>query len=773
MNNKMNKYVKKLVIFTLSIFLFVGIVNVKAGYTYDSKGEPIYSTEGFTVNELPYTYSGLKIGESKKNKLNSEIEVLNSEIEKLTADSKAIDEEVKTLNAEYIEKDLETKIKNLEEKVDAKEKEIASADVDKLEELNEQLKVLQDELKPLNDKWDAMTDAEKTQLSSELKAITDEVAELKVQKTVLETKKSNAQSRIKVLNTRSVDVSQAKPVDLFVFNLDDEEDENNLLPQELYLTDSKLNMVTILDTNFQVVEELFKFKLVPEDLFSPNFSAIKTLDDSGKSGVLIEASSSSNTFYDENGYYELELNSPTSAYRSITSILKDEDGDGVKDVITLDLLYICDKGNNQIVILDYSAKDQETGLYKVYQVLTKPTDELDSTKAFAPQKVVTDDKRRMYVIADNITQGIMQFSEQGQFQRYTGKNDITLNAWEIFWRNLASESQLDSQSSNYNTTFNSMVYSDAMIYTTSFSITNTDGTINDKIMIKRINPSGGDTLARNGYKVPMGDVKYSNSTDRDKSEKGPSQLVGITVNGYQVYSVVDQLRGRIFTYDKEGNLLYISGSNNGTQADKLNIPVAIQYFGEDLLVLDQKNLAIVKFEPTEIAKLINEAVKLDNIGRRMRIEPSFNPETESWWINKVDTGIKDKTLNYEAKTVDGKLVWFIGETNTKVEVELGSSDYWEQVVALNANYEYGYVGIGHRYLEDEKFEEAMRYFELGKNKVYYSKAYKQYRDGIIKKWFSPVLITIAVLICGNYTYKYIKNKKLGIKKQEETGVGDE
>jgi len=771
--NKMNKYVKKLVIFTLSIFLFIGIVNVKAGYTYDSNGEPIYSTEGFTVNELPYTYSGLKVGELKKSKLNSEIEVLNSETEKLTAEVKEIDEQVKTLNAEYTEKDLETQVKNLEDKVDAKEKEIEDAEEDKLEELNEELKALQDQLKPLSDKWEAMTDAEKEALSSELKGIADEVAQLKVQKTVAETKKSQVQARIKVLNTRFIDVAQANPIDLFVFNLDDEEDENNLIPQELYLTDSKLNTVTILDTNFQVVEELFRFKLVPEQLFTPNFSAIKTLDDSGKSGVLVEGNASSNTFYAENGYYELELNSPTSAYRSITTILKDEDGDGIKDVTTLDLLYICDKGNNQIVILDYSAKDQETGLYQVYQVLTKPTDELDSTKVFAPQKVVTDDKRRMYVIADNITQGIMQFSEQGEFQRYTGKNDITLSAWEIFWRNLASESQLDSQSSNYNTSFNSMVYSDAMIYTTSLSITNTDGTINDQIMIKRINPSGGDTLARNGYKAPMGDVKYSNSTDRDKSEKGPSQLVGITVNGYQVYSVVDQLRGRIFTYDKEGNLLYISGSNNGTQADKLNNPVAIQYFGEDLLVLDQINKTIVKFEPTEIATLINEAVKLDNIGRRIRIEPSFNPETETWWINKVDTNIEDKTLEFEAKTVDGKLVWFIGETNTQVEVELGSSDYWEQVVALNANYEYGYVGIGHRYLEEENFEEAMRYFELGKNRVYYSKAYKQYRDGIIQKWFSPVLITVAVLIAGNYTYKYIRNKKLGIKKEEETGVGDE
>ena len=633
----MRKFIKKITLFTLTISVFIGLINVNAGYTYDSKGEPIYSTEGFTVNELPYTYSGIGIESS----------------------------------------------------------------------------------------------------------------------------------------TLSV------PSDLFVYNLEDPNDENSLIPQEMYLTDSGLNAVYVLNTNFQLTQKLTKFRLVPDKLYSTNAAAIKTRSADGKKTTLLFPNEvptqaeldDPDGAYGGKGYVEVELYKPTSAYRSVTSLYEEVDGHKVKKY--LDLIYICDKGNNQIIILDQTTYDETTQTYEVYQVLTKPTDELDSTKEFAPQKVVTDDKGRMYVIADNITQGIMQFSTEGGFQRYTGKNDITLSAWEIFWRNLASESQLESQSANYNTTFNSMVYSEAMIYTTSLSITNQDGTINDKIMIKRINPSGGDTLARNGYKVPMGDVKYSNSTDRDKSEKGPSQLVGITVNGYQVYSVVDKLRGRIFSYDKEGNLLYISGSNNGTQADKLSIPVAIQYFGEDLLVLDQMNKTIVKFEPTEIAKLINEAVKLDNIGRRTRIEPSFNPETNTWWINKTDTGLADKNAQFESKEVDGKLVWFIGGINTNIEVELGSTDYWEKVVALNANYEYGYVGIGHRYLEEENFEEAMRYFELGKNRVYYSKAYKQYRDGIIKQWFAPVVVTIAVLIAAKYVFKVVKNKKLGIKKEEETGVGDE
>ena len=39
-----------------------------------------------------------------------------------------------------------------------------------------------------------------------------------------------------------------------------EDDENILIPQEMYLTDSGMNLVSVLNTDFQVVKELHKFK---------------------------------------------------------------------------------------------------------------------------------------------------------------------------------------------------------------------------------------------------------------------------------------------------------------------------------------------------------------------------------------------------------------------------------------------------------------------------------------------------------------------------------
>ena len=320
-----------------------------------------------------------------------------------------------------------------------------------------------------------------------------------------------------------------------------------------------------------------------------------------------------------------------------------------------------------------------------------------------------------------------------------------------------------------------MVYYNSMIYTTSYAIKNSDGTINDKIMIKKINPSGDDTLRRNGYKVPMGDVKYvSTSIMGDKvSGAQASTLESITVNGYGVYSVVDSTKGRIFTYDNEGNLLYISGGK-GVQADKLSNPVSVQYFGENLLVLDANKGTIVKFEPTEIASIINQAVKQESIGRLSRPEPTFDKNNKVWkilespigilssdknvaptqengywyvggqstnvkvvsgetpvfsdyhncWVieRKIETVLLSKKfIDPNAKVEEKEGYWYINDVNTGIKAEeWAATDYWQQVIKLNANYEYAYVGIGHKYLNNGEYKTAMEYFELGKKPIVFS-----------------------------------------------------
>ena len=156
--------------------------------------------------------------------------------------------------------------------------------------------------------------------------------------------------------------------------------------------------------------------------------------------------------------------------------------------------------------------------------------------------------------------------------------------------------------------------------------------------------------------------------------------------------------------------------------------------------------------------------------------PVFSDYHNCWVIErKIETVLLSKKfIDPNAKVEEKEGYWYINDVNTGIKAEeLAATDYWQQVIKLNANYEYAYVGIGHKYLNNGEYKTAMEYFELGKNKIYYSKAFKQYRDGIIKEWFAPVAITLVVIIVGYYVFKFVRNKKLGIKKAEETGVGDE
>ena len=401
-----------------------------------------------------------------------------------------------------------------------------------------------------------------------------------------------------------------------------------------------------------------------------------------------------------------------------------------------DYLYIADLGSNQVLVVDTDSYDDTLKTYEVVQIVTSPLQELGTT-TFKPKKVTVDAAGRIYVICDNIYDGIMEFSVDGTFDRYIGTNYVTLSAWKIFWRNFKTESQLAQDKTIINTSFTSMTYKNNMIYTTSYALYNDAGVMtNDNVMIKKINPSGTDVLRRNGYTKPKGDNTYFKSNDGNGTY-GPSKLDGIAVNDYGAYTVVDSARGRLFTYDNEGNLLYISGTggsgdiSTNTQIDKITSPVAIQYLGENVLVLDSRRQAIIIFEPTEIAQVINKAVKCEYEGRS-----------------------------------DGETL----EDGTYIP---GAYDYWKQVILLNANYEYAYVGIGKHYMNLKEYKTALDNFKLGFDRLYYGKAYKQYRDSIIKKNFAWVAITLFVLIVGLAIFKRIRKKKLGIKDEEMTGIGDE
>ena len=99
-----------------------------------------------------------------------------------------------------------------------------------------------------------------------------------------------------------------------------------------------------------------------------------------------------------------------------------------------------------------------------------------------------------------------------------------------------------------------------------------------------MSPGGLDTLIRAGKLKIVGDVKYAADMD---PYTGPSTLVDIVIRENGIYSVLDSKRGRVFTYDNYGNLLYVFGGPGGHQG-MFNRPSAIDCLSRQVVCRRQR-----------------------------------------------------------------------------------------------------------------------------------------------------------------------------------------
>jgi len=86
-----------------------------------------------------------------------------------------------------------------------------------------------------------------------------------------------------------------------------------------------------------------------------------------------------------------------------------------------------------------------------------------------------------------------------------------------------------------------------------------------------------------------------------------------------------------------------------------------------------------------------------------------------------------------------------------------SAEYWEKVLRLDANYEVAYVGIGKARLMEGKNKEAMAYFKNGNSKKYYSKAFKRYRQEMLRDYFGFIMSTIVLIPLLYIGYKLYRS----------------
>jgi tetratricopeptide (TPR) repeat protein len=383
-------------------------------------------------------------------------------------------------------------------------------------------------------------------------------------------------------------------------------------------------------------------------------------------------------------------------------------------------IYVADTDNGRIVEFTSS------GGY--VRIINAPkTTLLSKDFVYKPLSLALDNAKNIFVVAKNTYEGIMHFSSTGKFLGFTGAQKVTYNPVDYAWKMILTKAQQQRMQSFVPTEYNNItIDKKGFLYVTTSAIDKEDlsnaisshSKDNKYSPLKKINSIGNDVLKSNGYFLPLGDVNFK--TDNTGSPM-TSIIIDVALGQNGSYTLLDSTNNRLFTYSKEGELLY-SFSGLGMQIGNSESPTAITYNGSDILLLDEQLGTLTVFSRTHYGDLINNAFALYN------------------------------DYNYT-----------------------DSVKVWNDVLKENATFDIAYDGIGNSYLKTGNYKEAMEYFSYSNNKQGYSDALEQYRNQFVEKNFLIIALLIALLVFFfAKIFKYIskRNKSIQYKEKQKTFSGE-
>ena len=383
--------------------------------------------------------------------------------------------------------------------------------------------------------------------------------------------------------------------------------------------------------------------------------------------------------------------------------------------VTEDHIWVCDTDKARIVVFDRAGN--------FVREIEEPQSALfDENSVYRPVAIAVDDFGRLYVVSSTTYQGIIVMTSDGEFVKFIGAQAVTISAWQIIWRRIRNDEQKKISQNLVSTEFNNITYTSGeesgsgYIYVTTSSIDpdtargqikkgNKSG---DYMPVKMLNSAGNEIMRRNGFYPPVGEVDIFGNYSKDTTSSGPSKIIDVACGPEQTWSIIDEKRSKIYTYDFNGNLLFAFG-DKGTMLGAVANIEAITYQGDTMLVLDKSNNCMIVYERTEYGDLLLEAISAEN------------------------------SLDYTY-----------------------AIQCWRSVLQHNSNFDAAYVGIGNALYRSGEYEASLEYYETAYDTGNWSNSYREVR----KEWMSDyflllILIIVVVLVAVIKFFGYAKkvNKK--------------
>ena len=356
--------------------------------------------------------------------------------------------------------------------------------------------------------------------------------------------------------------------------------------------------------------------------------------------------------------------------------------------VTEDYIYVCDTDANRIVMFD------REGNY--VKIIPQPESNLfEEGSIYKPVAVAVDKYGRLYVVSSTTYQGIIVMADDGTFVQFVGAQKVAISAFDIIWRRFQTEEQREQTEQTVPTEFNNItVDTNGNIYVTTDTVDSSKlassitgkSKAGDYAPVKLLNAAGDEIMKRNGFYPPSGEVDFQGGMNGSIS--GPSKIIDVALGPEGTWSIIDEKRSKIFTYDIEGNLLFAFG-DTGSQLGNIQSIEAIAYQGDKILVLDKTADAITVYKRTEYGDILIQALHHQNIRR-------------------YDLSVSD----------------------------------WQEILKRNSNFDAAYIGIGNGLYRSADYEEALEYYKQAYDTDNYSNAYKEIR----KEWISKYVILIPIVV---------------------------
>lgn len=377
-------------------------------------------------------------------------------------------------------------------------------------------------------------------------------------------------------------------------------------------------------------------------------------------------------------------------------------------------LYVCDSEAARILV--FATKDMTVdGVdYKMgdfLRTVPEPKSEVISDNhIYRPVAVSVSASGYVYVVGAETHQGIISINSEGEFAGFIGTQSQSLTFFDMIWRKLQTAEQKNKSVKNVSLSFNNInINEKGFVFATTSAIKDTDlekailakDTSSDYAPVKMLNPNGQDVMKRSGFFPPSGEIKFNAQPTPEYSIIGPSKIVDVGLGPEGTWSVIDQKRQKVFTYDEDGNLLFAFG-DKGSQLGNITSVAAIDYAydarNEDnamnyLMILDSQNDAITVYKRTEYGDVLVKALQ--------------NQRDRKFNMAEVD---------------------------------------WHEILQRNSNFDMSYIGIGKSLSRQQKYEEAMEYFKSAYDTVNYSEAWQQVRKVWVEKYVIVIPI-VVVLFC--------------------------